>query len=372
MRRASVWQIVLITLLLTGLPLLGVFLAGLPIARYLQFPPRTLYVEHAPFSWMAFGVIGLIAAALYAVLVWLVWPRGKPAPHGSPPLARRFPWWGWLAAGLLGSFWLLAWTRLPALRAWQPYTFTPLWLSFILLVNAVTWWRSGRSLLTHRTGFFLSLFPLSALFWWYFEYLNRFVQNWHYIGIESFGPLRYAVHATLAFSTVLPAVVSTIDWLATFPRLGNLRYRPAWSSIRSRVLAWILLLVSAISLCCLGIWPDGLFPLVWVAPLLLIVSLQMLTGQETVFTPVSEGHWRVVSLPMLAALICGVLWEMWNQYSLAKWIYLIPYVQRFELFEMPILGYVGYLPFGLECLAIVGLLESGRRWVREIATTAAN
>ncbi len=371
MRRSTAWLLFLISLLLLGLPLLGVSLAGVPIARYLEFPPRTLYVEHAPFSWTAFAVIGSIAVALYAALIGLVWPRGKPGVHESRRAARRFPWWGWLAAGLLGIFWLLAWTRFPWFRLAQPYTFTPLWLSYMLFVNAVTWWRSGRSLLTHRTGFFLSLFPLSALFWWYFEYLNRFVQNWHYIGIESFGPLHYTAYATLAFSTVLPAVISTTDWLATFPRLGNLRCRPAWSVNHSRVLAGMLLPVSAAALCCLGIWPDWLFPLVWISPLLLIVSLQVLMGQETVFAPVADGHWRVVSLPALATLICGVLWEMWNQYSYAKWIYMVPYVQRFELFEMPILGYVAYLPFGLECLAIAGLLESGRQWAREIAMPAA-
>jgi hypothetical protein len=43
---------------------------------------------------------------------------------------------------------------------------------------------------------------------------------------------------------------------------------------------------------------------------------------------------------------------MWNFYSLAKWKYSIPFVERFHLFEMPILGYAGYLPFGLECAQV--------------------
>jgi len=48
---------------------------------------------------------------------------------------------------------------------------------------------------------------------------------------------------------------------------------------------------------------------------------------------------------------------MWNAHSLAKWEYSIPYVHRFLLFEMPALGYSGYLPFGLECAAVAKLLE---------------
>jgi hypothetical protein len=55
---------------------------------------------------------------------------------------------------------------------------------------------------------------------------------------------------------------------------------------------------------------------------------------------------------------------MWNYFSLARWTYTIPFVQRFHLFEMPIVGYGGYLPFGLECLA-VGSLVIGDPFIRE-------
>ena len=56
---------------------------------------------------------------------------------------------------------------------------------------------------------------------------------------------------------------------------------------------------------------------------------------------------------------------MWNVHSLARWQYDIPYVERFRIFEMPLLGYAGYLPFGLECMAVADaasrLLPGGSR-----------
>ena len=55
---------------------------------------------------------------------------------------------------------------------------------------------------------------------------------------------------------------------------------------------------------------------------------------------------------MTAALVCGFFWELWNWQSVAKWVYTVPGVQRWHVFEMPLLGYAGYLPFGLECLMI--------------------
>ena len=60
---------------------------------------------------------------------------------------------------------------------------------------------------------------------------------------------------------------------------------------------------------------------------------------------------------MLAGLACGFFWEMWNMWSLAKWVYSVPFVDRFHLFEMPALGYAGYLPFGIECAAAALWIE---------------
>jgi hypothetical protein len=31
-------------------------------------------------------------------------------------------------------------------------------------------------------------------------------------------------------------------------------------------------------------------------------------------------------------------------------------VQRFQIFEMPLLGYAGYLPFGIECCLVMDLV----------------
>ena len=53
-----------------------------------------------------------------------------------------------------------------------------------------------------------------------------------------------------------------------------------------------------------------------------------------------------------AALVCGFFWEMWNYWSEARWQYDIPYVGQFHVFEMPLLGYAGYLPFGLMCATV--------------------
>ena len=119
----------------------------------------------------------------------------------------------------------------------------------------------------------------------------------------------------------------------------------------------MVLLVTGLGLANVGVLPNYLFPLLWVSPLLIVVSVQTLFGGRHVFSEVPRGDWRPVVSAALAALVCGVFWEMWNYYSSPKWLYDVPFVQRFLLFEMPLIGYAGYLPFGLEC-AVLGEMLS--------------
>jgi hypothetical protein len=249
--------------------------------------------------------------------------------------------------------WVLAWTRFEWFADYQIFTFSPLWFGYIGIVNAFTYKRSGRCMVLHRPKYLASLFVVSAFFWWYFEYLNRFVQNWHYINIEGLSAVQYAIFATLPFSTVLPAVLGTYDLLQTFPGLsrGLATYKEL-DVINTKPMALTLLTTASIGLLGIGIYPDYLFWLLWLSPLLILTSVQRLAGRETIFTPLRRGNWSRIFLLALSALICGLFWEMWNYFSYAKWLYSIPFVQRFHVFEMPILGYAGYLPFGLECAVV--------------------
>ncbi len=345
--------------MLIGLPLAGIVLAGHPLAPYLAFPPVTTFVTHAPFSWSVFITLAVLVLACVTPFVYYL-IRSKPSPLEATPQQQNFKWWAWLGMIILAFAWGLAWNRFEWFERFQEYTFTPIWIGYVILVNGITLKRTGRCMLVNRPGHLLALFFLSAAFWWFFEYLNRFVQNWHYIGLAELGPWAYFWQATLPFSTVLPAVLSTRDCLTSFPRLSaGLLHAPSIRVRTPKRLAILTLLVAGLGLAGIGVWPEHLYPLLWLAPLLIITSLQVMNGERTLFHPLADGDWRDLWLAALAALICGFFWELWNYKSLAHWEYSIPYVDRFELFHMPLLGYAGYLPFGLECLAVASLL--GRR-----------
>lgn len=341
----------LATIILLSLPLAGMLLNRQEILIFLEFPPMTRLVVHPPFNWTAFIIIASLNLLMLSGLAYLLMHnKGRISP-GHKSVRHPFPSWGWLGVMIILAGWWLAWTRHPWFASLQHHTFCMPWIGYIILLNAWCYQRSGSSLLHERPGRFILLFPVSAIFWWYFEYINRIVQNWYYIGIDDLNPATYTLFASLAFSTVLPAVLSTHRLLLTLP-LFNQRLAATFVIRRPcpPILVTLLLLLSVLSLMLLSRFPAYLYPLVWVAPLMVVITLQRLCHTPTIFAPLGRGDWSACVASTVAALICGFFWELWNYHSLAQWVYTIPFVNRFHLFAMPALGYGGYLPFGLECL----------------------
>jgi hypothetical protein len=385
MRRKLIHYIVLAAVLV-GVPLACAWLGGRrDLLEGLQaFPPRTedwgldpskLWNMRRPFSWPVFLGLAAFDLALIAPFVWrLVRGQGAARADARPPCEKtqpsggmegerpreprrlanpRFPWYGWCGLALGAVTWVLAWSRFAWFAAGQAHTFLPVWIAYILVINALTVMRSGRCLMTSYPGAYAVLFPVSAAFWWFFEYLNRYVWNWYYRGVEGMSAGEYAFYATCSFATVLPAVTATAEWLGTFRPFSDGRLCGlARFDVHRPANAAILALTAAAGLTGIVFCPGITFPLLWISPLAVFLVMQILMGERTVLDGLGGGDWRQVVRFALAALICGWFWEMWNFHSYAKWVYAVPYVHAFQIFEMPVVGFAGYLPFGLECAAV--------------------
>jgi hypothetical protein len=258
-----------------------------------------------------------------------------------------------LVPGLLltAASWIVAWSRVPILT---DYSFFPLWLGYILTINGICEVLLRGSLM-RRMGFsFLWLFLLSIPMWWFFEYMNSIVQNWHYQFAYAISDLHYAIQASIDFATVIPAVLSTsflfYRWLHEH---DYWRYRPWRPGIRALAVG---ILLGAGGLLLIDAFPRQAFPFVWIAPLLILEPIADRLGVRSLLSDVRNGNWTLPFSVMLATLFTGFFWEMWNFYSLPKWIYTIPYVDFWKVFEMPIIGYLGYLPFGLVIYSYTALV----------------
>lgn len=253
---------------------------------------------------------------------------------------------------LIAIAWPLAWFG-PA--PYAEHTFFPLWLGYILTVTGLTQYRTGSSLLRRDRRRFVLLFVYATPFWWGFEGVNRIVKNWHYLEPHHLSTLSYALQASLAFSTVVPAVLATAELYRSFRP-----FRPAriWRTIALSPPWLIVISLAGVIAGALALtFPKQAFPLVWLAAFFILDPLNALAGQRSLMVQVSRGRWDTVLVLFAAGITCGIFWEMWNFYSMPKWVYTVPYVGEPKVFEMPVLGYFGYLPFALEIYAIYQTMQ---------------
>ncbi len=355
--RRKVFVAILILSLLFFAPLLGVIIEGESVSSFLQFPPRTEFVNHGGFSLLFFFVVLLFGIVVLIPFIYKI-IKSKSGHDVQKIKLKKFPFWGWSGVFLLVGGWVVAWNRFEWANDIQIFTFVPLWVGYVILINAFTFMRAGASLITHSSKYLLWLFLFSAVFWWYYEYLNQFTDNWYYVGLGNLDDFSYFLYATLSFSTVLPAVISTWFFLRTFPRISSgLEDFSPLKLVTNKTFWWIILLISVITLSAAYLYPRYLFPFIWLSPMLIIVAGVSIGGGKTIFSQIETGNWKDIFLLAIAALWCGFFWEMWNYYSLIKWEYSIPFVHRYLVFEMPVLGYLGYLPFGIQC-GIIGIFIS--------------
>lgn len=256
-----------------------------------------------------------------------------------------------LGLALVAVFWFASWTHLGVLGE---YAFFPLWLGYILTVDALVAWRAGASLLTRQPREFVALFLLSAPVWWLFEGLNNFVLNWHYMDTVDFSFWRTLLVGSIDFSTVIPAVFETAALVSTLPFIAR------WHTNRRfaipRALPWILMYAGAFALAAVLFAPQIAFPLAWIWLVLIVDPLNYLRNRASLLGQISRGDWRRVIALAAGAVVCGIFWEMWNYLAMPKWFYTVPFFGFLKIFEMPLLGYGGYVPFAWELYALYHLL----------------
>jgi hypothetical protein len=265
---------------------------------------------------------------------------------------RFFPLHLLFGLTLVAVFWFASWMHLGVLGE---YAFFPLWLGYILVVDALVAMRKGTSLLTRAPREFAALFLLSTPIWWIFEFHNYFLLNWHYLGAHdpSFWEMFFV--GTIDFSTVMPAVFETRELIGTFvvEKPVFLEKTGFWAgfSITPRGL-WLAMYVAVFLFAGVLFLPRYFFPFTWVWLFLFVDALNSLRGRASLIEQASRGDWRNIVTLASAGVVCGFFWEMWNISALPKWYYTVPFVNFAKIFEMPLLGYGGYVPFAWELYAL--------------------
>ena len=248
-----------------------------------------------------------------------------------------------------------------------PSFFTPIvWTGYILFVDGLIGALQGRSLIRDRPGEFLLLLPLSLVFWLIFEIYNSRMQNWHYIGLPE-NILVRSLGYIWSFATILPAVLLTARLMELVigprERVPAIRAGPA--------VQWTLVVLGSIFLLVPILVPAStaryLIILIWLGFILLLEPTNYRRGGWSLLRDGEGGKAGRLLALCASGLICGLLWEFWNYWAGTKWIYTVPLPLGPKLFEMPLGGYLGFIPFAVECHVMYAFVLVLRRkpWLPE-------
>ncbi len=284
------------------------------------------------------GVAATVGAVALLVLRWLAAAR-----------RRGYPLYGYVGIVALIAAEVLLFQRVEPVGTF----FTPLaWTCFLLVVDAGVFALRGNSRLRTTPRAFFGMAALSVPLWLLFEAYNLHLENWRYEGLPE-SLWQQALGSLWAYATILPALLESADLLAALGLARGVTAR-GW-----RVWLGRHNLMVVIGVLCLGLplllpreSARYLFALVWLAFIFLLEPVNLARGHDSLLADVKQNRGERLYCLMAAGFVCGLLWEFWNYWAGGRWVYTLPFAPEWKVFEMPLVGYLGFPFFALEFFAM--------------------
>jgi hypothetical protein len=275
-------------------------------------------------------------------------PLPDPLPLAGGALAAagpvRAPWWSLLAPPLLGAG---VWTLLTDVPGWNAVWYLFVWYAWLLALDAAVWALGGRSWIAAQGRALLLCAYASVPFWYVYEAYNLRLQNWYYVFVLRDDALQLVV-SFLAFATVLPACFLHAELVGALRLFARTRWRPlrVGHGLERAVLA-----LGVASLVLPLVFPRWAFPLVWGATFWLPELWCWQRGGDSLLRDLTRGRPQRLLALLVGGMLAGLAWELFNFWARCKWIYTVPFFDRLKLFEMPLLGFLGFPLLALDAFA---------------------
>jgi hypothetical protein len=228
------------------------------------------------------------------------------------------------------------------------------WWPFILILDSWNYRRSGVSPLFKTAHTFFFMLFVSIGVWLIFELFNFRLQNWSYHGLPVEAWQRWLGYS-LAFSSVIPAIYELSELFRRVRVTGNLNVFSLKNTPTFRNLCMAL---GAICLILPMLWPQAFFPLIWLGFFFLLEPINHRLGNPCFLKELAEKDWKRFWSWVLAGLSAGFAWELFNFWAGSHWEYHLPYLDFGRVFQMPVFGYTGFMPFALEVCVLYTLFRN--------------
>jgi len=248
---------------------------------------------------------------------------------------------------------------LQTLARWFAVYTTPIcWVAVLVLLDGLLVLQNKRrhdlrashgSPVRDRPKRFVLCFLASIPLWLVFDWINfSFLAAWEYHGLPENLTARYSAYF-FAFGAICPAMFLFAD---LYQGLGlhrvcglKLCFGPLARGLF--VVMGLLFIVFPIAVQA----PIGSVTL-WLGWLLLLDPINDRLGVPSLLGDWQSGRWGRTLALLGAGATCGLLWEFWNYWAVAKWTYDLAFLgplEGYRYFEMPLLGFLGFPVFALEC-----------------------
>ena len=356
-------QYLILAAVLVGLPLGCAWIAGKDeiLSGVAAFPPRTedwgaaeYWQQRCPFNWTVFVALAVLVVAVCAPFVRRSFcALRQPTTNSQKLTTNSFPFWGWVGLVMFLGWLPVVWLRPEWAARLQVHSFAIMGFGHAFLMDALACCRGAVSVFKANWKGFLGLLPTSAAFWWFFEFLNRFSRNWYFINMEDYTTFEYVFCFSVGCATILPSVLTTARWLGTFRFFDDRACAGMFRvDVASRPVRLFLAVVSLVGLVGVVFAPSVLYPFLWLSPICAFMLIDTFLGLPTGLELLRDGNWSQVWRWAVAMLLCGFIWETWGFWIEVRWVYTVPYLHRFCYAEMPLIGFAGYLPFGIEAAIV--------------------
>ena len=367
--RKKVFYLVIVILAIFFTPYIAEYFQNTPHGipkEFFAYPPSKPRDDHRPGPNLFFNIISSVV--FIGIILFLIFPQWfgfKKHPKRLKAVNKvPFPIWFWIGLVLWVGTLLFSIVKFSEPKWLINWELIPLWWGFTLFLDGCVYHRmGGRSLIASEPTELIAMAVISVSGWFIFEYLNFFIKlNWYYPNTELMNHDEFMLYALLGSTAFIPMTFEWYYFLRSFHifdnkyKNGPIRKFPTWLMI-------LLLTLSIAGLFATPFHPNPLFFVLWLAPLIILsIALEML-GIWTPFTSIKQkGDWSALLVFAPTFLIQGLILECFNylsghnlwtlqveSFNPAYWVYCIPFVTDHKIFEMPILGYLGYIPFGIYC-----------------------
>jgi len=274
---------------------------------------------------------------------------------------RKFPWWWIPGIVLLGTGFVFISQDVPAVNVFW-YVFA--WYGYLLIIDAIIYYNQGHSFLSHRKIELGEMLLWSVPFWFLFEAYNFVLKNWYYV-FALHSDWQQGIFAWVSFATVLPACFFHAELLKSFGLFTKMKTTPVRVS---KGLSQFFLYFGALCIILPVIWPGATFWMVWGSILGIPDYINYRNGAPSFLGDLEQGEPGRLYRLLGGGMIAGLVWEGFNYWARCKWIYTVPGLEEWKIFEMPVMGFLGFPVLAVGAFATYTLLSrylrGGRTWER--------